>query len=165
MSLTVLADSSTLIGLSKIGQLPLLSGLFKQVTIPSAVYNEVVIKSRPDSKGIKKAEFLKVENVKDEVAVELLLGSFGRGEAEVLTLAREKRADIVLIDEKKARKAARRAGFTVVGILGVLIMAKEKNLIQSVKPFIEELCKQGFRLSKRVIENVLREIGEINIEE
>ena len=101
MSLTVLADSSTLIGLSKIGQLPLLSGLFKQVTIPSAVYNEVVIKSRPDSKGIKKAEFLKVENVKDEVAVELLLGSFGRGEAEVLTLAREKRADIVLIDRSE----------------------------------------------------------------
>jgi len=71
----------------------------------------------------------------------------------------------VLIDEKKARKAARRAGFTVMGILGVLIMAKGENLIQSVKPFIEELCKQGFRLSTRVIENVLRETSELNIEE
>ena len=99
--------------------------------------------------------------MQDKVAVELLLSSFGKGEAEVLTLAKEKHADILLVDEIKARKAARRAGFSVVGVLGVLIMAKKKNVIQSVKPLIENLCNQGFRLSPRVIEKTLQETGEI----
>ena len=106
---------------------------------------------------------MKVEDVQDEVAMDLLLGSFGRGEAEVLILAREKRADTILIDERKARKAARRAGFTVIGILGILLMAKKKGLVPSVKPLIEELCNQGFRLSERVIAKVLKETGELNV--
>ena len=92
--------------------------------------------------------------------VELLLGHLGRGEAEALTLSKEKNADLILIDEKKARKAARRAGFEVVGVLGLLLAAKNRAMITAVKPFIEELSKQGFRLSKKVTERVLKEAGE-----
>ena len=84
----------------------------------------------------------------------------GRGEAEVLTLSKEKNADIILIDEKKARKVARRAGFKVVGVLGLLLVAKNRALIPTVKPFIDELCRQGFRLSEKVKERALKEAGE-----
>ncbi len=92
--------------------------------------------------------------------MELLLGHLGRGEAEVLTLSKEKKADLILIDEKKARKAARRAGFAVVGVLGLLLAAKNMALIPAVMPFVEELTKQGFRLSKRVTEEALKQAGE-----
>jgi predicted nucleic acid-binding protein len=95
------------------------------------------------------------------VAVDLILGFFGRGEAEVLVLAREKGADIVLIDERKARKAARRAGFRVAGILGILLIAKKKGLVPFIKPLVEELGSQGFRLGMRVIAEVLKEAGEL----
>ena len=81
-------------------------------------------------------------------------------EGEALTLSKEKKADLILIDEKKARKAARRAGFEVVGVLGLLLAAKNTALIPAVRPFIEELSKQGFRLSKKVTERALKEAGE-----
>lgn len=139
----------------------LLFRLYGQIVITPSVYDEVANQSKPGSEQIKKAEYLKIENVQDKVAVELLLASFGKGEAEVLALAKEKQADIVLVDERKARKAVRRAGFSVIGVLGVLIIAKKKNLIRSVKPLIEDLCRQGFRLSRKVIERTLMEAGEL----
>lgn len=157
---TVVADASTLIGLSRIERLNLLKDLYGTVLIPQSVYDEVVIESKYGSKEIRTAKYLKVENVTDSKVVELLLGHLGRGEAEVLTLSKEKKADLILIDEKKARKAARRAGFAVVGVLGLLLAAKNMALIPAVRPFVEELTKQGFRLSKRVTEEALKEAGE-----
>jgi predicted nucleic acid-binding protein len=157
---TVVADASTLIGLSRIKRLNLLRDLYGEVVIPQSVYDEVVIESKYGSEEIKTAKYLKVEKVADSKVVELFLGYLGRGEAEALTLSKEKEADIILIDEKKARKVARRAGFEVVGVLGLLLAAKNMALIPAVKPFIEELNKQGFRLSKKVTERVLKEAGE-----
>lgn len=157
---TIVADASTLIGLSRIGQLHLLTELYGEVIIPQSVYDEVVREARSGSEEIKRAEYLEVEEVRDRKSVELLLGYLGRGEAEVLTLSKEKKAELILIDEKKARKAARRAGFEVIGVLGLLVIAKNRVLISAVRPFIEELGKQEFRLSEKVIERALREAGE-----
>ncbi len=74
--MSVVADASTLIGLSRIGQLSLLSGLYGQVIMPRAVYDEVAGEPKPGSRQVKEAGYLKVENIQDEVAVDLLLGSF-----------------------------------------------------------------------------------------
>lgn len=157
---TVIADASTLIGLSRIEQLDLLSALYGEVLIPPSVYDEVVSESKRGSQEIKTAKYLKVEKVTDRRGVDLFLAYLGRGEAEVLTLSKEKKAQLILMDEKKARKAARRAGFEVIGVLGLLLTAKHRRLIQAVRPFVEELMKQGFRLSKKVAERALREADE-----
>lgn len=61
---------------------------------------------------------------------------------------------------KKARKTARRAGFKVMGILGILVMSKNKGFIPLVKPFIEKLNRQGFRISEKVIKRILKEVRE-----
>ena len=156
----VIADASTLIGLSWIGKLNLLREIYGEVVIPQSVYDEVATESKYGSGIIITAKYLKVEKVTDTKAIELFLGYLGRGEAEVLTLSKEKKADLILIDEKKARKAARRAGFDVVGVLGLLLEAKNRALIPAVRPFIEELNKQGFRLSKKVTERTFKEAGE-----
>lgn len=157
---TVVADASTLIGLSRIKKLNLLRELYSEVVIPQSVYDKVVAESKYGSEKIKTVKYLKVEKVSDSEAVELFLGYLGRGEVQVLTLAKEKKADLILIDEKKARRVARRAGFDVVGVLGLLLAAKNRALIPAVRPFIEELSKQGFRLSKKVIPRALKEAGE-----
>lgn len=47
---TVVADASTLIGLSRIEQLNLLRELYGEVVIPQSVYDEVVIESKDGSK-------------------------------------------------------------------------------------------------------------------
>ena len=45
----VVSDATPLIGLAKIGQLVLLQGMFGEVLVPQAVYNEVVL-SAPHKK-------------------------------------------------------------------------------------------------------------------
>ncbi len=50
---TVVADASTLIGLSRIEQLDLLGHLFGEVVVPQSVYNEVVSESKYSSEKIK----------------------------------------------------------------------------------------------------------------
>lgn len=156
----VVADASTLIGLSRINQLELLRELFGRVLVPEGVYDEVVEEDKPGSERVRKAKYLKVEKVNDRIGVELLLHTLGLGEAEVVVLAKEKRADLVLLDEKRARKAARRAGFNVMGVLGLLVTAKRRKLIPWVEPFVKELLNQGFRLSPKVVERALREADE-----
>jgi len=126
--MTVVADASTLIGLSRIGKLSLLARLYDQVIMPQAVYDEVASGLKPGSRHVKEARYLKVEKIQDEVAMDLLLGSFGRGEAEVLILASEKRADTILIDERKARKVARRAGFLLWGFWVFYCWLRRKDL-------------------------------------
>jgi len=157
----VISDASTLIGLARIGQLNLLRKLYSQIIIPQAVFEEVSKEKKAGSEKISKASYIKIEKVKDEIAVKFLLGNLGRGESEVLVLAKEKQADLILIDEKKARKMARRAGFKVMGILGLLLVSKRNGFISNIKAFIDELNKQGFRLSNRVIKEILKEAGEL----
>jgi len=157
----VISDASTLIGLARIGQLNLLRKLYSQIIIPQAVLEEVSKEKKAGSEKISKASYIKIEKVKDEIAVKFLLGNLGKGESEVLVLAKEKQADLILIDEKKARKMARRAGFKVMGILGLLLVSKRNGFISNIKAFIDELNKQGFRLSNRVIKEILKEAGEL----
>jgi len=86
--------------------------------------------------------------------------SLEMGEAEVLALARELRADLILVDEEKARKSAVIAGFNVMGLLGLFILAKNLGLLKKVKPLIEELRAKKFRISDRVVTEALRRAGE-----
>ena len=65
------------------------------------------------------------------------------GEAEAIELARELRADGLLIDERKGRKLAAREGVAVIGWLGVVLLAKRKMLIPSARILIERLDREA----------------------
>lgn len=119
------------------------------------------MKAKPGEEAIKTAPFIKVEKVEDDRTVKLLLGSIGRGEAEILVLAKERNADLVLMDEKKARKIIRSAGFKVMGILGLLIVAKRKGFIENIKPLVVRLNEESFHLSEEVVQKTLKEAGEV----
>ncbi len=162
---TIVADASSLIGLARIGKLHLLYDLYGEVVIPQAVYDEVVCEYKQASEEIRLANYLKIVEAKDTDLVNILLGYLGKGEAEVIALSKEIKADIVLVDEKRARKSARRVGFKVMGILGLLLVAKKKGLIPLLRPFIDELLREGFRLSDQIIETALEKAEEQEIDE
>ena len=82
------------------------------------------------------------------------------GESEAIVLALEKQASYLIIDEFTGRQIADQYGLTVIGLLGVLVQAKQKGLIQAVKPHLEALRQQGFRLSQSLIDMVLKRLGE-----
>jgi predicted nucleic acid-binding protein len=78
-----------------------------------------------------------------------------RGEAEVLTLAVEREARLVVIDERKGRRYARHLGLPLTGTLGILLLAKEKGLVTAVGPLIEKLQASGLYLAPELVERVL----------
>jgi uncharacterized protein len=80
--------------------------------------------------------------------------------AEVIVLALEQHADLVIMDERMGRRHATRLGLTVTGTLGVLLRAKAQGLIPRVAPHIENLVQSGLWLDKRLIVETLRLASE-----
>lgn len=158
----IVCDSTILIGLVKIGKLDLLKKVFSRVFIPEEVFKEVVErgKGKPGSKVIKRAAWIEAKPVKDKIQVAFLLGSLEKGEAEVLVLAQELKADLILLDEEKARKCAVIAGFEIMGLLGLFILAKNLGLIHKIRPLVNELLRKKFRISDKIIEKTLKKAGE-----
>jgi predicted nucleic acid-binding protein len=70
------------------------------------------------------------------------------------------KAELILLDEEKARKSAVIAGFNVMGLLGMLVLAKKLGLLDEIKSLIEELRRKKFRISDGVIAQALKQAGE-----
>ncbi len=78
------------------------------------------------------------------------------GEANAIALALELQADDLLIDERLGRQEAKRLGRSIIGILGILITAKQRQLIPKVQPIMDALISQAsFRISPQLYQQVL----------
>lgn len=156
----VVSNSTILIGLARIDNIDLLKKLFSKVYIPTAVFDELTQAEKTGASDIKKASYLIRKSAKDAREVSFLLGNLDKGEAEVLALSKELNADLVLVDEEKARKVVVIAGFEVMGLMGVLLMAKRSGFVKSIKPLIEELRKKKFRVAEDIVADILKSAGE-----
>jgi uncharacterized protein len=147
MSKVVVADSSCLIALSKIGKLNILHILFGEITIPQAVYDEVIIKGEGYPYAINAAEclWMKTQQVENQLAVQTLRTMLGRGESETIILATQIDADYLILDDKKARIHAQALSLPVIGTVAVVQKAVEKNIISDFPSILKELATAGFR--------------------
>jgi len=151
----VVSDTSPVTALLQIGQAGLLTTLFGHVVIPPTVKHELLRfhASLPEN--------FEIRPIRDRQAVEALRQDLDQGEAEAIVLAEECQADYLLIDEKRARSVAEARGLRVVGLLGVLLIAKDKRHISSVTAILAELeSRAGFFVSDTVKQIVLRAAGE-----
>ena len=158
----VICDTTVLIGLAKIGRLNLLKKLYKNIYIPWGVYEEVVVRGgkRPGVEEIDQAEWIRKIKVKDRTAVNLLVSEFGQGESEVLVLGKEIKADWLILDDARARTAAISVGYRVIGLAGILLLAKQRNLIEDIKPLFDELVDKNFRLSDKTMKTISQKAEE-----
>ena len=160
----VIADASPLIALSSLGCLSLLYERFPDgVTVPPAVWKEVVEEGRGRSgaDAVRGADWIRVQDVGDRDYIGLLQSSLDEGEAEAIALAHERHADVVLLDERAARIAAEQLGLRVLGVVGVLIWARRSGRVKSLRQELARLRDDlGFRLSERVAEMALQQVGE-----
>jgi uncharacterized protein len=159
----VIADSSPLIYLSWIGKLDLLPALYGRIILPETVYHEVVTngKDKPGCEEILNADWIEVKKCTDQVQFLKFRLELDAGEAEAITLSMELKADRLIMDEVKGRKMAGKLGISVTGLLGVLLEAKHKGLITSVKDQIDALLTQTtFRVHQQVIQTVLELASE-----
>jgi predicted nucleic acid-binding protein len=138
----VVSNTTPLIGLATIQRFDLLQQLFGEIYIAQAVYDEAVVAGR-EAGGAKRevsaATWIKTIDVKDRLAVEVLLDELDLGEAETIVLAREIGADWVLMDEKKGRRKLAQLGLQKIGTIGILLKAKQVGLLSAVRPEIERL--------------------------
>lgn len=159
----VVSDTTPLIGLASINRLDLLKELFEEVYIPQAVFDETVTFGRENSKAkqqVSNANWIHVVEVKDRLAVNVLLDEMDLGEVETIVLASEINADWVLMDEKKGRRKLSQLNIPKIGTLGILLKAKELGLVPALKPEIEELQRSGFSTSPLLVEQILDAAGE-----
>ncbi len=82
------------------------------------------------------------------------------GEVEVMILAQERKADLVILDDNAAKKTAKYLGLSVTGTLGVLVKAKRQGIIKEVRPLLAEMRQKGFYVSNAVEQMVLEQAGE-----
>ena len=158
----IVTDSSPLISFALIKRLDLLPKVFKEIYIPKAVYDEIIIWNRPYSTLLKKfaVKENKIKYVKNKPAVNLLRKDLDLGEAEAIALALELNIKNILIDEHKGRKIAASNGLFVVGTIGVLLKAKKEGYIVSVKSLLDELINNKIRISRNLYIKALELAGE-----
>ena len=152
----IIGDSSALIALSVIDKLELLEKLYTKLYVPQAVYDEVTQIGRPQSDKLKQFLQSKVR----VVDLNLTKLGLGLGELEAITLYKELNAEVLLIDDNRAKKYAILNDVKVIGSLGVLIKSKEEGYIQKVKPFLESISKSEVYISDKLIMKVLEICGE-----
>lgn len=106
-------------------------------------------------------EWIYIENINDTDDRKMYKAKLHAGEVDVMILAQESpRADLVIIDDNAAKKTAKYLGLNVTGTLGVLLKAKKMGVIPSVKEAIDVIQNNGFYISERIIDMVMKQAGE-----
>jgi predicted nucleic acid-binding protein len=155
-------DASPLIFLSKLGRLDLLERSADQVVVPTAVFREIAEYRDVARRKIEEARrsWLGVREVVDRRVVDVLMADLDAGESEVIALAIEAEAERVVLDDLDARRLAHRVGCAPVGTLGLLLAAKLRGEIPSLRTEIDRLRQAGFRVGVTLAQALLREAGE-----
>ena len=158
----VISNTSPLIGLSGLNCLHLLRDLYTEVWIPREVKKEfLAIDETVYQEVLNSTPWIKVVDLTNPQSATIYQG-IDDGEAEVFALAVEHDARLILLDEKKGRQKAKEIGLTVKGVVGVLLEAKEKGLIDAIKPLLMQLRDNGIHLSESLINNALQDAGEMD---
>lgn len=157
----VIADSSALIALSVCDCLALLDQLFGDVKVPQAVYDEVCITDKAEALPLQRYLSGKVCAVTKTIGIEKSAG-LGKGELEAIRLYKQLSADLLLIDDARAKKVAYVNNLEVMGSLGVLLLAKRQGLIVTVKPALALLRGSDIFISQQLLNQVLTMANERN---
>ena len=151
----VVSDTSPLTALFTVGAADILPQLFGEVVIPEAVRDEL-LRGHADL-----PVWLRVEAVKNSAEARRLAQSVDAGEAEAIELAKELHADRLLMDERKGRRLAAQEGVPVIGLLGVVLLAKRNQLIPSARALLHKLDRDaGMYLTDELREQALQSVGE-----
>lgn len=158
----VIVNSTPLIALCHVDALDVLKKLYGEITIPNAVYEEISVKTNSVCKKQVDAslDWIHIENIKNEMAKNMYKTQLHDGEVEVMILAQEIDADVVVIDDMNAKKHAKYLKLPVTGTLGVLIKAKKMGYIEQLKPLLSGMVQNNIYLSDTLISRCLREVGE-----
>jgi len=152
----IVSDASPLIILKKSEAIFILDNLFDSVLTSKSIQKELFRKEKEFFSSLKT---LKVTEPKNFDLVKALKLIVDEGEAEAIALAMELNLPL-LIDDRKGRRLAEKLGLKFIGSLGLLKIAKEREIIFEVKPFIQNFLKKGYYLDEKLVRLFLESVGE-----
>lgn len=157
----VAIDASALIGLAKAGASDLLRGLFETITVTCIVRDEVLAgENLPGAQELTsgiEAGWVCLQNIEPDDGT---FADLDAGESSTLALARASGAVFGGHGRAAWPVPAETLGIPVTGLAGILLQGKKEGLLDAVRPVLDELERNGFRLSSTVVEAVLKEAGE-----
>lgn len=157
----VISDTTAITNLFQIELLLLMKELYGEVIIPQSVYDELC--ELPSQKSyLDQNNWIVVKKIKDQNLYTSLLKRIDSGEAEAIVLALELKSDVLVMDEVVGRQVATELGLKIIGLIGVLVIAKKRGLIDSVKVYMDRLMSEvNFRISPKLYRLVLTQLGEL----
>ncbi len=155
-------DASPLIGLACVGGLVWLPKLYRAAFITRAVRDEALPGRRlPGESTIRAALRRKHLHLVRRESTEPTFPDLDGGEASTLRAAlTHGEGALVVVDDLAARRVAAALKLAFTGTAGVILDAKRAGLIDAARPLFERLAQTDFRLSSRIVEEVLAELGE-----
>jgi predicted nucleic acid-binding protein len=151
MPKTIVSDTTCFIVLTNIGELELLQSTFGEIITTKEVVQEF---------GEELPNWVIVKSATDKYRQRILETQVDRGEASAIALALEFPESMIILDDYKARKIAENLGLEITGTIGVIIIAKKRGIINSIKPYLEKIRATNFRLSEEIEMQALKEAEE-----
>lgn len=148
----IISDTSCLIALDRIQKIHILQKTFNNVVTTPQVQQEF---------GRELPAWISIKEINDKQRFESLHQLLDVGEASAITLALETENCVLIIDERKGRKVAKELNLNIIGTLKVLLVAKQRGVIESVKEVIMELHNNNFRFKTDIVQEVLKLANEL----
>lgn len=156
----IVSNTTPIITLLTISKLELLQQIYEKIIIPKGVYEEIEQgKEKPFYTDLSKVEWITIKSINDREPIKYLR-DLDKGEAEVIVLANELKADLVIIDERLGREFSEYFNLRVTGTIGVLLKAKELGFIKAIKPLIDQMIDNRIWLNKKLIDKILNIANE-----
>lgn len=155
----IVSDTSPISNLLLIDQIQLLPDLYEEVLLPTGVAEELrrMEAAKDQVSRLLQSDWITVKTVADRGLYEQLRLRLDYGESEAIALAVELQADLLLIDETKGRRVAKSYGLPITGLLGVLLEAKAKGTIASVRSLMDQLIEVArFYIHPTLYQSVLQ---------
>lgn len=155
-------NTSPIILLAKIRRLELLTQLYREVLIPSSVMGEIEVSPSEEAMQVRsllQEGRFQIHEATNQ-ALERIPADLGRGEREAIALALETKVDLVILDDQQGRRIACERGLVVTGTVGVLIEARERGLVSSVRHELDRLTEAGMWINEAFYHRILQELGE-----
>ncbi|NMG21000.1 DUF3368 domain-containing protein [Brasilonema bromeliae] len=153
----VVSDTSPICYLLLIDHIRVLQELYHVVIIAQTVADEL---NAPESPSVirdwiaKPPDWLQIQPVETLQNVEI--EKLDPGERDAILLAEKLKADLVILDDKAARRVALERGLTIIGLLGILKDAAKSDLLD-LRTVFDDLREVGFWVAPSLLEQLLKE--------
>lgn len=151
MPKTIISDTSCLIVLTNIGELKLLQQIYGTIITTIEVATEY---------GQVLPDWIEIKAATDKKLQQVLALQIDEGESSAIALALETPGCTVILDDYKARKIAEKLGLEITGTIGVVIKAKLKGVIPSVRPYLDKMAQTDFRITEEIRQQALKLASE-----